>query len=101
MRNTKRNGKTFHAHGLEEQILLNVYAPQSNLYIQCSPYKNTINNPKICIEPEKTLNSQMNIEKENQSLWHHNASLQVLLQSYNHQDSMVLAQKQTQINGTG
>ena len=47
------------------------------------------------MEPEKTLNSQRNVEKENQSWWHHNARLQALLQSCNHQDSMVLAQKQT------
>ena len=53
------------------------------------------NNPKICIEPEKTLNSQRNAEKENQSLEHHNAGFQVVLQSCDHQDSVVLAQKET------
>ena len=47
------------------------------------------------MEPEKNLNSQRNVEKENQSRWHHNSGLQVLLQSCNHQDSMVLVQKQT------
>ena len=47
------------------------------------------------MEPEKTLNSQRNIEKESQSQWHHNSGLQALLQSCHHQDSMVLAQKQT------
>ena len=55
---------------------------------------------KICVESEKTLNSQGNIEKENQSQGHHNARFQVVLQSCGHQDSVVLAQKQTQINGT-
>jgi len=25
------------------------------------------NNPKMCMEPEKTLNSQRNVEKENQT----------------------------------
>ena len=47
------------------------------------------------MEPEKTLNSQSNLEKENQSRRHHNPGLQAVLQSCNHQDSMVLAQEQT------
>ena len=47
------------------------------------------------MEPEKTPNSQSNLEKENQSRRHHNSGLQAVLQSCNHQDSMVLAQKQT------
>ena len=47
------------------------------------------------MEPEKTLNSQSNPEKENQNSRHHNSGLQAVLQSYNHQDSMVLTQKQT------
>ena len=44
---------------------------------------------------QKTPNSQSNLEKENQSWRHHNPRLQAVLQSYNHQDSMVLAQEQT------
>ena len=47
------------------------------------------------MEPEKTPNSQSNLEKENQSRKHHNPGLQAVLQSCNHQDSMVLAQEQT------
>ena len=47
------------------------------------------------MESEKTLNSQRNIEKENQSRGHHNARFQVVLQSCDHQDSVVWAQKQT------
>ena len=78
----------------------NVYTTQSNLPIQSNPYQNTINffhtagtnNPKICMEPEKTPNSQRNVEKENQSQRHHNSRLQSVLQNCNHQDSMVLAQ---------
>ena len=50
---------------------------------------------KICVESEKTPNSQGNIEKENQSRGHHNAECQVVLESGDHQDSVVLAQKQT------
>ena len=47
------------------------------------------------MESEKTPNSQGNIEKENQSRGHHNARFQAVLQSYDHQDSVVVAQKQT------
>ena len=46
------------------------------------------------MEPEKTPNSQSNLEKENQSRRHHNPGLQAILQSCNLQDSMVLAQEQ-------
>ena len=53
------------------------------------------NNAKIFLEPEKTPNSQSNPEKEHQSRRHHNPGLQAVLQSCNHQDSMLLAQKQT------
>ena len=53
------------------------------------------NHLKICVESEKILNSQWNIEKENPSREHHNARFQVVLQSSGHQDSVVLAQKQT------
>ena len=47
------------------------------------------------MESEKTPNNQGNIEKENQSQEHHNAGFQIVLQSCDHQDSVVLAQKQT------
>ena len=58
------------------------------------------NNLKICVESEKTPNSQRNFEKGNQCRGHHNAGFQAVLQSCDPQDSMVLAQKDTQINGT-
>ena len=46
------------------------------------------------MEIQKTLNSQINFEKAKQS-WKNQAPwLQTILQSYSHQDSMVLAQKQ-------
>ena len=44
------------------------------------------------MEPETTLNSQSNLEKENQSRRHHDPGLQAVLQSCNHQDSLVLVQ---------
>ena len=53
------------------------------------------NNPKIYMEPQKTPNSQSNLEKAKQSWRPHNSGLQVVLQSCSHQDSIVLAQKQT------
>ena len=45
---------------------------QSNLHIQRNPYQSNTsilhrartNNPKVCMEPEKTPNSQSNLEKE-------------------------------------
>ena len=47
------------------------------------------------MKSEKILNSHGNIEKENQSQGHQKAGFQAVLQSCDHQDSMVLAQKQT------
>ena len=47
------------------------------------------------MEPEKTPNSQRNVVKEHQSWEYHNSRLQAILQRCNHQNSMVLAQKQT------
>ena len=43
---------------------------------------------------EKTSNTQSNLEKEEWNRMNHPAWLQIILQSYSHQDSMVLAQKQ-------
>jgi len=81
---------------------------QSNLQIQCNPYQSTngifhrtrANNPKICMKPQKTPNSQSNLEKEEQSWRYHNPKFQEILQSCSNQSSMVLAQKDTRINGT-
>ena len=47
------------------------------------------------MEPEKTLNSQSNLEKAKQSWGYHDFRLRVMLQSCCDQNSMVLAQKQT------
>ena len=51
------------------------------------------NNFIICMEIQKTLNSQSNLEKEEWNWRNQCAWLQTLLQSYSHQDSMVLTQK--------
>ena len=47
----------------------------------------------ICMETQKTSNSQSNLEKEEWNWRNQPAWLQALLQSHNHQDSMVLAQR--------
>ena len=47
------------------------------------------------MEPEKTLNYQSNLEKEEQSWRYHPPRLQTILQSYRNKNSMVLTQKQT------
>ena len=46
------------------------------------------------MEIQKTSNSQSNLEKEEWNWRNQPASLQAILQSNSHQDSMVLAQRQ-------
>ena len=46
------------------------------------------------METQKTPNSQSSLEKEEWSWRNQSSWLQIMLQSYNHQDSMVLAQEQ-------
>ena len=86
----------------KNQYSENEYTTQSNLYIQYNPYQATngifhrarTNNFTICMEIQKILNSQSNLEKEEWNWRNQPAWLQALLQSRNHQDSMVLAQRQ-------
>ena len=88
--------------GRKNKYCENDYTTKCNLQIQCDSYQ--ITNGifhrtrtkifKVHMEKQKTLNSQSSLEKEewswrNQPFW-----LQIILQSYSHQDSMVLAQKQ-------
>ena len=87
---------------LKNQHCENDYTTQSNLLIQCNPYQTTngifhrsrTKNFTICMETQKTLNSQINLEKAKRSWRNLAPSLQTILQSYSNQDSMVLAQKQ-------
>ena len=51
-------------------------------------------NSTIHMETQKTLNSQSSLEKEEWSWRNQPYRLQIILQSYSHQDSMVLVQKQ-------
>ena len=91
---TQINGKIFHAHGLEELILIKCpyYSKQSADSMQSLKkfngifHINTRNNPEMCIEPQKTPNSQSHLEKEEQR-WRHDApQFQTVIQSYNNQN---------------
>ena len=52
----------------------------------------------ICVETQKTPNSQSNLEKEKRSWRNQVPWFQAMLQSYSHQNSMVLEQKQKYIS---
>ena len=52
----------------------------------------------ICIEIQNISNSQSNLEKEEWNWRNQPASLQALLQSYSHQDSLALAQRHKYIS---
>ena len=62
----------YHIFLLEESNSENEYVTQSKLQIQCNPYQATnsifhrtrTNNFTVCMEIQKTLNSQSNLEKE-------------------------------------
>ena len=76
----------------------NDYTTQSNLQIQCNPYQTTTGsfhrtrtkNFTICMQTQKTPNSQSNLEKEKWSRRNQAPWLQSILQSYSNQKSMVL-----------
>ena len=88
--------------GWKNQYTENEHSTQSNLYIQCNPYQATdsifhrtrTNNFRICIETNKTSNIQNSLEKEEWTCRNQPTGLQAILQSSNHQESMVLAQRQ-------
>ena len=89
--------------GRKNQYCENDYNTKCNLQIQCYFYQITNGifhrtRKKIFtihMETQKTLNSQSNLEKEEWSWRNQPSWFQIILQSYSHQDSMVLAQKQT------
>ena len=86
----------------ENQYYEKDYNTQSNLQSQFNLNQITngvfhrirTKNFPIHIETPKTLNSQRSLEKEEWSWRNHPSCFQIILQSYSHQDSMVLAQKQ-------
>ena len=57
-------------------------------------HRTITNNFTICMETQKTSNSQSNPEREEWNGRNQPACLQTTLQSYSHQDIMVLAQRQ-------
>ena len=79
----------------------NDYTTQSNLQIQCNLYqinngifhRNRTKNLKICMETQKTPNSQSTLEEKRLSWRNQAPRLQTILQSYSNHDNMVLAQK--------
>ena len=56
----------------------------------CIFHRTRTNNFKICMETQKALNSQSNLEKEEWN-WRNQLDRFKILQSYSHQDSMALA----------
>ena len=88
--------------GRKNQYCENDYITKYNLQIQCDLYQITngifhrtrTKNFTVCMETQKIPNSQSNLVKEEQSWRNQSSWLQIILQSYSHQGSMVLAQKQ-------
>ena len=84
------------------QYCENDYTTKCNLQIQCDPYQITngifhrTRTKKFTfhMETQKTLKSKSSLEKEEWSWRNQSSWLQIILQSYRYQDSMVLAQKQ-------
>ena len=72
---TQTDGEIHHVLDWKNQYCENDRTTQSNLQIQCNPYKITNgifhrirgNYFKICMETQKTVNIQSNLEKEEES----------------------------------
>ena len=87
----------------KSQYCENDYTSKCNLQIQCDPYQITsgifhrtmTKTFTLHVETKKkTPNSQSSLEKE-ERIWRNQPSwLQIILQTYMHQDSMLLAHKQ-------
>ena len=81
----------------------NNHTTKWNLQIQCDPcpitsdifHRTRTKNFTIHMETQKTLNDQSSLEKEKWSLKNQPSWVQIILQSYNHQDSMILAKNRT------
>ena len=69
------DGEIYHVLDWQKQYCENDYTTPSNLQSQCNPYEITngifygtrTNHLKICMETQKTLNSQSSLEKEVQT----------------------------------
>ena len=88
--------------GRENQYHENYYTNKCNLQIQCDPYqiisdiflRTRTKSFTVHMERQKIPNSQSSLEKEEWSWRNQPSWLQIILQSYSHQDNMALAQKQ-------
>ena len=88
--------------GRKKQYCENDCMTRCNLQIQYNPYQITsgifhrtrTKNFTVHMETQKILNSQSSLEKEEWSWKNQPSWLQIILQSYSHPDSRVLAQKQ-------
>ena len=95
------DGEIYHVLGLENQYCENECTTESDLQIQYNPcqitnaifHRTRTKNFTVCMETQKTSNIQGNLDKDKQNWRNQPASLQTILQSYSHQDSMVPAQK--------
>ena len=87
--------------GQKNQCRLNDYTTRCNLQIQCDPYQITngifhrtrTKKFTVHMETQKIPNSLSSLEKEEWNWRNQTSWLQIILQSYSHQDSMALAQK--------
>ena len=88
--------------GRKNEYCENDCTTKCSVQIQCNPYQITngifhrtrIKDFTIHMETQKTPKGQSSLEKEEWSWRNHSSWLQNILQSYSHQDSMALAQKQ-------
>ena len=88
--------------GRKNKYCENDYTTRHNLQIQCDPYQVTncifhrtrTKNFTIHVETQKTPNSQGSLEWEEWNWRNQPSWLQIILKSYSHQDSMILALKQ-------
>ena len=103
------DGEIYLVLGLEESTLWKrLYHPkQSTDSMQSLTtsgifHRTRTKNFTICMETQKTPNSQSNLEKEKRSWRNQAPRLQTILQNCSNQESIVLAKKtEIQINGTG
>jgi len=88
--------------GKKNQYCENDYTTKCNIQIQCNPYQITngifrrtrTKNFTTHIEILKTQNSTSSLEKEEWNWKNQPSWLHIILQSYSHQDNIVLEQKQ-------
>ena len=88
--------------GRKNQYCENDYTTKCSLQIQCDPcqitnaifHRTRTKSVIIHMETQKSLHNQNGLEKEEWSWRNQSSWLQIILQSYSHQDHMVPAQKQ-------